>query len=240
MLCSDKCYRAEIMLGTVTDTLDITGGVISKKPVNVGICDIDKALEHFTGAYMQTPPMFSAIKSGGTRLYDIARKGGNVDIPPRKVTVFTLKRESDIGGDCRFTVFCKVSKGTYIRSLCRDIGEYLGTGAVLTRLERTETSGFSVSDCVALDELCADNVAEYVLPADRAVAGLRSVLLTKAQAFRFSNGGSISFDCVETSGFSNGETVRIYQDGVFLGLAVAETASGTLKFKCIINPFGKE
>ena len=240
MLCADKCYNAEIMLGVTTDTLDITGNVTEKKAVAVNEEMLDGALKAFTGEMLQTPPMFSAIKQNGVRLYDIARKGDTVDIPPRKITVFYLKRESGIDKDNRFMLSCRVSKGTYIRSFCRDIGEYLGTGAVLTALERSETAGFRLEECVALDMLSAENISDYILPAERAVGQFTAAYLTKSQAFRFSNGGFIDLNRISANDFVDGETVRVFCENRFLGLGLADTAAGILKFRCIVNPLGQE
>ena len=239
MLCSDKSYRAKIKLGVTTDTLDITGKIISKKPVSVTNTQIDGALAQFTGKLSQVPPMFSAIKKDGVRLYSLARQGKTVDIKSRKVNVFSLTRESDIDENSEFYVSCKVSKGTYIRSLVRDIGESLGTGAVLAELQRTETSGFSISDCVPLDVLDTENILNYILPASRAVGNMKEVFVTKAQAFRFSNGGCLSYSRLGEGRYKDGEMVKVNFKNEFLGLARAQNANESLKFVCIINPIGK-
>ena len=183
--------------------------------------------------------MFSAIKKDGVRLYSIARRGGSVEIPPRKITVFSVKRESDIDENNEFSFSCTVSKGTYIRALVRDIGERLGVPAVLTELVRTKTAGFDISDCVPLDALDKDNITGYILPASRAADGFTSVNVTAAQAFRFSNGGSLSFDRLPRKNYKSGETVSVYHNSEFLGLALADTQNSALKFCCIINPVGK-
>lgn len=239
LICSDKSYVATVRLGTLTDTLDITGKVVKTRPVNVTNEQIDRALLNLLGETEQIPPMFSAIKKDGKRLYSIARKGGTAEIPARKITVYSIKRTSDIDENFEFSLSCNVSKGTYIRALARDIGEYLGTGGVLTSLQRTKTLGFSLSDCVPLDILTEQNINDYILPASRAVDGFREVYLTSRQAFRFSNGGGLSFDRLPVSDFKEGEFVRVNYNGTFLGVAVADNNIGELKYKCLINPVGK-
>ena len=235
MLCADKSYFAEIRLGVETDTFDITGNVTRQSPVSVTEADIDRVLSSFQGETDQVPPMFSAIKKDGVRLYRLARKGGSVSIPARRINVFSIKRESELDSSFRFSFSCKVSKGTYIRALCRDIGAALGTPAVLTSLCRTATSGFDLSSCISLDELNSENINGYLLPASRAVSELRGIGVTKAQALRFSNGGSLSFERLPGVNFLPGETVRVNSGDEFLGLAVADTDAGELKFRCIIG-----
>ncbi|MBR6902865.1 MAG: tRNA pseudouridine(55) synthase TruB, partial [Clostridia bacterium] len=132
VLAADKSYTAKIKLGIKTDTLDITGKVLCESPVSVTEEQIDNILGQFEGEISQVPPMFSAIKKDGVRLYSLARQGKTAEIEPRKIIVFSLKRESNIDENNEFFISCKVSKGTYIRALARDIGEGLGTSAVLT------------------------------------------------------------------------------------------------------------
>lgn len=240
ILCADKCYRATVKLGVTTDTLDITGNILSQKAVAVTNRQIDDVLCGFLGQSEQVPPMFSAIKKDGVRLYRIAREGGQVEIAPRKINIFSLSRETDIDENARFEMSCKVSKGTYIRSLVRDIGERLGTGAVLTSLCRTKTAGFDISECVPLDMLNGDNIKDFILPASRSAENFKAVTVTRAQAFRFSNGGSLAFDRLKENNFTNGEIVRVDFENLFLGLAASDNESGELKFRCIVNPLERE
>ena len=223
LICADKSYTAKIRLGITTDTLDITGKILSEKSVSVTSGEVDNALKSFLGESAQIPPMVSAIKKDGVRLYSLARQGKTVDVPPRQITVFSILRQSDIDENAEFTVDFSVSKGTYIRSLVRDIGEKLGTGAVLTSLVRTKTAGFNINECVELEKLTEDNISDYILPAEKAVSALSGVNVTRAQAFRFSNGGSLSFERLKSLEFSEGEIVRIKFENEFLGLARADT-----------------
>ena len=239
MLASDKEYKARVKLGVVTDTLDITGNVLSYSPVSVTNEEIDSVLNSFLGSNSQIPPMFSALKKDGVRLYSLAQQGKNAEIAPRNITVFRVNRESDIDANNEFAVSFRVSKGTYIRALARDIGEKLGTGATLTALCRTSTAGFSIDECVPLDMLNSENISDYILPASRAVQNFKKVSVTNAQAFRFSNGGSLDFDRLKDNDFLDGETVRIYVSDEFLGLARADNGQKALKFLTIINSIGK-
>ncbi len=148
----DKEYEAEITLGINTDTLDITGNTLSTKEVNVTNEDIDKVLNSFIGDYDMEVPIYSAIKVNGKKLYEYARNNEEVDIPVHKVKIYELKRTSDIK-DNKFSIKCKVSKGTYIRSLVRDISKELGTVGVMSKLNRTKQGKFDIKNCYTLEEI---------------------------------------------------------------------------------------
>lgn len=235
IMCAEKSYVAAVRLGVSTDTLDITGKITERKTVSVTDEEIDRALARFCGEISQVPPMFSAIRKDGVRLYSLARQGESLDIPARRVTVFSVKRISGIDENFEFGFSCTVSKGTYVRALCRDIGSALGVPATLSSLCRTKTAGFDISQCTPLDDLNEENIQDCILPASRAVQNFRAVRVTRPQAFRFSNGGSLSFDRLPYSDFSSDEIVRVNFEEEFLGLAVADTGVGELRFKCLIN-----
>lgn len=148
---SDKEYVAEVKLGITTDTYDIWGNILTQKPVNVNPENIREAVSHFIGEIDQIPPMYSAIKQNGKKLYELAREGITVDLKPRRITIYSCDI-TDIKCDT-FTIKVRCSKGTYIRSLCRDIGEYLGCGACMLSLIRTKSSVFDIRDSITLDEL---------------------------------------------------------------------------------------
>jgi len=148
----DKEYEAEITLGIETDTLDITGNTLSTKEVNVTNEDIDKVLNSFIGDYDMEVPIYSAIKINGKKLYEYARNNEEVKIPIHKVKVYELVRTSDIK-DNKFSIRCKVSKGTYIRSLVRDISKELGTVGVMSKLNRTKQGKFDIKDCYTLKDI---------------------------------------------------------------------------------------
>ena len=162
MLDADKKYIATVKLGIKTDTDDITGEILSEREVNVTETELLEALKHFCGKIKQKPPIFSALKKDGVRLYALAREGKTVEIAERDVEIFGIKLLEPLNSDFEFKIETHVSKGTYIRALARDIGEYLGTGATLTGLERTYASGFDISDCVSLDCLKYENFENYL------------------------------------------------------------------------------
>ena len=232
---ADKGYQATIKLGLSTDSCDITGNVISQSKVDVKKLDIKGALSQFNGKQMQTPPMFSAIKQNGVRMYDLARKGEVVDIPPREIEVYSIKQTSEINSDFEFDIDTVVSKGTYIRSLCRDIGEVLGCGATLTSLTRTKTAGFTLDKCVCLDYLTPENIREHILPCDLVVEYMPKIEISEKQATRFCNGGQLSLDRIKYDVFRDGEIYRVYFKDKFIGLGVAETQQNLLKIECLVD-----
>ena len=150
----DKRYIASLRPGLVTDTQDVSGNVLEEKPCSVTAKDLEEALRSFRGEIEQIPPMYSAIRVNGRRLYEIARRGGEVERKPRPVTIRSLELlGKDENGDFVLDILC--SKGTYIRTLCHDVGQSLGCGACLSALRRTEVGGFSVKDAHTMDELFA-------------------------------------------------------------------------------------
>lgn len=235
VLAADKKYIAQLKLGITTDTCDITGEVLETRDVTVSQKDIDDILQKFTGKISQIPPMYSALKKDGVRLYDLARQGKTVEIEPREIEVFDLSVTQPLDSNNCFSVFCHVSKGTYIRSLARDIGEALGCGATLTALNRVETAGFDLSQCVDLENLNEDSISNYLLNEEIAVKHLRALSVTKSQATRFCNGGQLAFDRLNIESFGDGELFRIKYKNQFLGIGVADCEKQQVAIKCIIN-----
>ena len=239
---ADKKYVAEIKLGLVTDTDDITGKVISENAVNVTEEALYEVLNRFTGVIFQRPPIYSALKKDGVRLYKLAREGKTAEIAERRVEIFEIRLLSPLK-DGIFKIEVHVSKGTYIRSLARDIGEYLGCGATLYSLRRTFAAGFSVEDCVPLDSLDEENAEEYLLNEELAVSHLGEIAVTEKQAIRFCNGGQLAFERlnVDTSAFKDGTLFRIKSGGLFLGVGYADCEKNEIGIKCVINyPKGQE
>ena len=151
MLTSDKHYIATLTLGLTTDTEDITGEVTERREVNLTESEVAAATRSFVGKYMQTPPMYSALKVGGKKLYELARRGVTVEREPREVEIFSIECKKISDTDYSLDVHC--SKGTYIRTLCADIGAKLGVGGIMKTLCRGSASGFSLSDAHTLEEL---------------------------------------------------------------------------------------
>ena len=221
---SDKGYRASFILGKTTDTLDITGSVTAEYEVHATKDDVLNALASFRGRIMQTPPMYSAVSVNGKRLYELARQGIEVERNEREIEIKTLELVGFENGEYVIDVFC--SKGTYIRTLIDDIGKKLGCGAVMTSLVRTSAMGFSLENCVTLDELQKRKdegigFDDVLLPLDQALDAYDKITISPAQSVRFKNGGALDLARIKKQ-LSNEEIYRVYNpDGVFLGLGQA-------------------
>ena len=235
MLDGDKRYKATIKLGVTTDTEDITGTVLSKKEVTVTNEELLKALENFRGKILQTPPMYSALKKDGVRLYDLARQGKTIEIPKREIEIFSIDLLSTLDDENCFAIDVKVSKGTYIRSLARDIGEFLGCGATLTALQRTNAGGFDIDECVSLQELNNENITDYIVNEEKAVMHLRALNVTEKQAIRFCNGGQLDFSRLHIENITENQLIRVRYQDKFLGIGIADIPNNRLNIKCIIN-----
>jgi len=220
----NKRYIASMRLGLVTDTQDITGNVTGEHEQHVTNGEIESVLGSFHGEIMQIPPMYSAIKQNGRRLYDIARRGGEVERAPRPVTIKTLDLLGrDDRGDIILDVEC--SKGTYVRTLCDDIGRALGCGACMSALRRTRVGAFRVEDAHTVDELIAradeGTLEELLLGVDVLFEELERISVSQEQEKIVRCGGSFRLDR------PNGR-YRVYSaDGTFLMLG--EAADGTLR-----------
>lgn len=192
----DKAYIAAFRLGTVTDTLDITGEVLETRPVASTAAEVKEKLQAFVGEISQLPPMYSAVSVNGQRLYDLARKGVEVERKPRQVTVFSIDMLSENEQAGEYTIAVECSSGTYIRTLISDLGEVLGCGAVLTNLRRTKANGFSIEKAVTLEQLeeAAQNgtLSNILIPVDHAMEEYPVIRVTAPQAKRFGNGGELS------------------------------------------------
>lgn len=236
LLDADKSYTAEIQLGITTDTDDITGNVLSQKDFSfVSESLLLSVIEKFIGNIKQAPPIYSAIKKDGVRLYSLAREGKTADIPEREVCVYAINLISFDPKCGKFCIDVTVSKGTYIRSLARDMGEALGCGATLSDLCRTSTSGFDISQCVSLDMLTAENIGQFLLNEETAVLRLPAVHITQKQAVRFCNGGQLGFERLSRSDFEDGQLLRVKYGDVFLGLGYADSRKREVAIRCIIN-----
>ncbi len=230
-----KSYIARVKLGVTTDTLDITGEVLTQSPVNVTKEQLLSAAEKFKGEILQTPPMYSALKKDGERLYDLARKGIEIERESRKITVEKLEIYDFDGTDFTMNVTC--SAGTYIRSLCDDIGKELGCGAVMTELRRTGANGFSIENSVTLEKLEAlvnENNAESVfISLESALMSYGEITVTKPQANRFHNGGALSYERLHGN-YPVG-IYRVYSpERQFLGLGEISIEKGDLKVRRVL------
>ena len=162
----EKEYVAGLRLGLVTNTQDTSGQVLEQHPVQVTAEQLEAVLEQFRGDIAQTPPMFSAIKINGKKLYELARKGREVERPARPVTIHSLTLEGQTAAD-EFVLRVRCSKGTYVRTLCHDIGAALGCGGCMSSLRRTMAAGFSLEQAVTLEQVMqAEDPAALLLPVD--------------------------------------------------------------------------
>ena len=228
-LCPDtsKSYVAGIQLGIVTDTYDITGTIVSSQPTeNIGIKDIEEILPAFRGRIEQIPPMYSAVQVNGQRLYDIARSGREVERKARSLTIDELECYEQ-----NKMLFLRVtcSKGTYVRSLIHDIGQKLGCGAALSSLIRTRACGFTLDDCVTLEQLqkCReeDDVTRFLRPVSEVFATLPKLELTSEKLRRLINGAEFTVDMPDG--------IYTVFHGNFIGLcAVSEKIGYTKKLFC--------
>lgn len=212
---AEKTYETELLLGVATDTEDTTGTVLFRREVSVTPGQLTAVLERFRGEIMQIPPMYSALKVNGQKLCDLARKGRQVERQPRPVTIHELTLLYREGDTLRLRVRC--SKGTYIRTLCADIGEALGCGGCMQALRRTQAGEYTIAEAVPLQQLLELPEPEtYLRDVDTMFRGYPGVKLTANQEKRCRNGNAFSVSLP-------GGTYRAYsQTGEFLMLAKVE------------------
>ena len=219
---AEKVYEATLRFGLTTDTEDITGKTITECEVSLTEADVLAALPKFRGDILQVPPMYSAIKVGGQKLYDLARKGREVERQPRPITIHELELLEFSGNEARLRVRC--SKGTYIRTLCKDIGEALGCGGCMAALRRVEAGEYTLEGSIPLRQLldiseAGEDVEHLLRPVDTMFASHAKLCLTEKQARLVKNGNAFTADCTDG-------TYRVYApDGEFLALCKAESGS---------------
>ncbi len=214
----DKRYTAGLRLGLRTDTQDISGNVISQEQTDIKDEELDRVLSCFVGEIEQTPPMYSAVRVNGKRLYELARKGVEVERKPRRITVYSIERKGRESGDIVLDIKC--SKGTYIRTLCSDIGERLGCGACMSALRRTEAGMFSVENAYTLDEVIREaeigDVSSLLLPTETMFAEYERITVSASAEAKVRNGNPVSFSAPDG-------TYRVCsQQGEFLALGRCE------------------
>ena len=216
---AEKTYEAILRPGITTDTEDITGTVLEEKDAFITESMLEEVLPRFRGEIMQTPPMYSALKVDGKKLYELARAGKEVERQPRPITIheLTLLRMEAEGIHLRV----RCSKGTYIRTLCKDIGEALGCGGCMAALQRVQAGEYTIAEAVPLQTLLeTENPQQYLRPIDTMFRNHPSVTLTPKQELRCRNGNAFSVQMRDG-------TYRAYsQEGEFLMLA--EVSSGVM------------
>jgi len=212
---AEKTYETVLRLGITTDTEDITGTVLTRCDAFVTGAQLEQVLQQFRGEILQVPPMYSALKVNGQKLCDLARKGKEVERKPRPITIHELTLLGMEADGIRLRVRC--SKGTYIRTLCKDIGEKLGCGGCMAALRRVSAGEYTIEESVPLETLLeSENPEAHLRPVDTMFRNFPAVTLTEKQTLRCRNGNSFSVK------MENG-TYRAYsQSGEFLMLAKVE------------------
>lgn len=212
---AEKTYETVLLLGKKTDTQDVTGTVLEERAVDITKSQVEEVLTRFRGEIMQVPPMYSALKVNGQKLYELARKGKQVERQPRPVTVYELTVLSFENNRLSLRVRC--SKGTYIRTLCEDIGEALGCLGCMEALRRTQAGEYRLEDAVALEDLLESSTPESCLRGmDTMFARYPAVKLTANQEKRCRNGNSF------TRPMPDGIYRAYGENGEFLMLAKVE------------------
>ena len=216
MLDDNKRYQVVVKLGVMTDTGDAEGKIIEEKPVpELSAEEIEECLQGFTGEIDQVPPMYSALKHNGKKLYELAREGKVIERKARKITIFDLKLLSATSDSLTLDVFC--SKGTYIRSLAEDIGHKLGCGGTVVELRRIQAGQFKIEDALTIDQLQQmepEELKGLLIDVDKPLEGMPALELSASQAILIRQGQQIKMEKTETiQGM-----VRMYSEQVFLGL----------------------
>ena len=211
----DKEYLAGLRLGTVTDTQDTSGRVLEEHPVSVTREELEAALAPFRGEIQQLPPMYSAIKVNGKKLYELARKGREVERKPRAITIHSLVVEGQESAT-DFLIRVRCSKGTYVRTLCHDIGQALGCGGTMYSLRRTMAAGFTLEDALPLEQvLQSEDPASLLLGVDAYFAGRPVLILKPAAEKKVRNGMTLVLPDAPPAG-----EYRVYSEaGEFLALS---------------------
>ena len=232
---SKQALHRDLELGYTTDTLDATGRVLTRTPVQAGKAQVQTALEQFRGEIMQLPPMYSAIQINGRRLYDLARQGIEIEREKRPITIHHLELLEADEQENRYVIDVSCSKGTYIRTLCADIGEALGCGATMTALRRTQAAGFSLADSLTLEQ--AEQLAEqgklteHLLQVETVFESLPKIVLCAAQERMYRNGVRLDLarlDGMPALGNWAGDIRICGEDGTFLGVSYADWQQGLL------------
>lgn len=228
-----KEYIAGFRLGMTTDTLDVTGKVLSEQPADFSLEQLEDSLCAFRGTIEQLPPMYSAVHSNGRRLYELAREGLEVERTPRPVEINRLRLADYDPTKAEGALDVSCSKGTYIRTLIDDIGRAIGCGAVMTSLRRTRACGFGLEDAITLEQAGqyaeADTIEEHIIPTDRVFAVWPECTVTQKQAIRYQNGGELDLARIHTSvQLSDGCRVRVTSGGAFLGIGRIDAQAGLL------------
>lgn len=222
---AEKTYFVTFKLGIKTNTYDLEGEIIEEKDIsNITEEETLKTINSFVGEYSQVPPMFSALKKDGVRLYDLARQGIEIEREGRLITIYDIKNIDISMPYVSMEVTC--SKGTYIRSLCYDIGEKLNVGATMVELRRTKTSTFSEEDSINIEDLNEENINDYIISIEEALKMYPRIDVNKGYSRLFVNGVKV---CDKRALKSKPELDRLYrvydEEGRFIGLGRQDKSS---------------
>lgn len=226
-----KEYRAQIKLGIRTTTEDISGDVLETKVVTADENAVISAINSFVGEYNQTPPMYSAIKVNGKKLYELAREGKEIERKTRLINIYEISDIKALDKDIyEFSVLC--SKGTYIRTLCKDIGEKLGCGGCMCELTRTRSGNFYLKDSIKLEDfkkaVLEDKVNEVIIPVESVLKSYKQVNINpKAEKFVL-NGNKISLSYIREDNLLIGEKVTAYFENIGI-VGIYEVTEGFIK-----------
>ncbi|MBS6609991.1 MULTISPECIES: tRNA pseudouridine(55) synthase TruB [Peptoniphilus] len=228
LLLKDKKYIAKIKLGILTDTFDITGNILEKENVSVLKKDIEEVLKRFTGKMSQTPPIYSALKVNGKKLYEYAREGKEVKIKNRNIEIFENKL-IDFNGKDEFSIEIEVSKGTYIRSVAYDIGKAVGTYGTITELRRIKSGNFDIENSIKISDfenMSLDELKSNLIPMELALENLKRIEIPKSFKQNFLNGQFYKLqDKCEI------ENYRVYCEDLFLGIGEIRIENGSFFLK---------
>lgn len=220
LLDVDKEYIGELTLGIATDTQDIYGKIIDYSTKKVSEADIRSAFNRFVGEIEQVPPMYSALKKGGKKLYELAREGIVVERPPRKVKIYDLKIYNIIDNK-KIVFYVKCSRGTYIRTLCHDIGELLGTYGYMSYLIRTGVGNFNIKDSYSIDYIKSLNRSELesiICPIDRSISHMGALFVENRFYNNLINGNILPMENNIIDSYQINSPIRIYCKDTFVGI----------------------
>ena len=219
LMKEEKVYRVHLKLGIATDTYDREGKVLFTKDVDLSNETVENTIRSFIGKIQQIPPMYSALKVDGKRLYTLARQGITIEREPREIEIFSIDNLKIELPDVFFDVKC--SKGTYIRSLCHDIGEVLGCGGSMWELTRISSGFFNIENSVKLEELDENNIDKFIIPVDKALWNYPALNLEQKFESLLLNGVSLK-DQKVTTGLEKYVLYKVYINGEsFIGLGEA-------------------
>ena len=212
-----KIYETQLKLGTITDTYDREGKILSEMEVNVSVEEITQAINSFIGEIKQVPPMYSALKVNGKKLYELARAGIEIEREARPITIYEIEISSIEIPYVKFRVKC--SKGTYIRSLCYDIGELLKCGGMMWNLQRTATGQFHIEDAINIQDLNEENINENIMPIESIFKNNTKITI-EDRFVKFLLNGVVVKDKALTCKFNTESVYSIYNnDNDFIGIA---------------------